>query len=233
MGKSKKNKASRDKKQLMQSIWFPLLFTAILWIVKVYEAFSNHSLAYLGLHPLDIEGLRGILFSPLIHGSWEHLFNNTIPVFVLSWALFYFYRSISFKVFLLIYFVHGFWLWFLGRDSYHIGASGIIHGLGAFIFVSGIIRKNSHLLSISLLVAFLYGGMVWGIFPIEENISWESHLTGMVAGIIFAFYYKNYGPPSNFQRIGSASNFEIEEIEEDDENDYWNDPEYKQDEKGE
>ena len=218
---------SEEKLKVIRSIWFPLLFLIVLWTIKTTEYFLHTSFSNLGLVPLDPSGLKGIIFFPLLHGSWEHLINNSIPLFVLSFALFYFYRPIAFRVFFLIYFIHGFWLWFFGRQSYHIGASGLVYGLGYFLFVSGIIRKNTHLLAISLLVAFLYGSLVWGIFPYDPHISWEGHLTGMVAGIIFAFYYKSYGPPANIGRWKYETDeetYELEEEDEDDENAYWNEP---------
>ena len=215
-----------EKRLFLQAFLFAFLFTALLWIVKIVEVSTGSNFSSYGVYPLDIRGLRGILFAPLIHGSWEHLINNSVPVLVLSTTLFYFYRQISMKVFLLIYFVHTFWLWFFARGSFHIGASGIIYGLGAFIFVSGIIRRNTHLLAISMMVAFLYGSMVWGIFPYEESISWEGHLTGMTAGIILAFYYKNFGPPPNFGRKRTGDVPDEEETEDEDgDNPWWKVPE--------
>ena len=213
-----------EKKRFIYSLIFPLVFTAILWLVKGVEVLTDSSFHTWGIYPLDVKGLRGIIFSSFIHGSWEHIINNTPPVLVLSVALFYFYRQISYKVFFLIWVIHGFWLWFFARESYHIGASGIVYGLGAFLFVSGVIRKNTHLLAIAMIVAFLYGSMVWGIFPIEERVSWEGHLTGMAAGIILSIYYKNYGPPPNIGRWKHEMPDEEEEDEPDDENAYWNIP---------
>jgi membrane associated rhomboid family serine protease len=209
-----------EKITLYRSIWFPLLFIFILWLVKGIEIFFEISFADYGLYPLTLQGLRGILFSPLIHSGFEHLFNNSVSLFLLSWALFYFYRPIAFKVFFLAYFIHGFWLWFFGRESYHIGASGIVYSLAFFLFCSGIIRKNSHLLAISLLVVFVYGSLIWGILPLKEEISWEAHLTGMVAGIVLAFYYKEYGPPSNIKQW--KNNYPEDDDDPNDVNAYWN-----------
>jgi membrane associated rhomboid family serine protease len=190
-----------------------------LFLVKTIEILFDLNFTKFGIYPLHPEGIPGILFAPLVHGSWGHLLNNSIPLLVLTTTLFYFYREVSYKVFFLIYFIHGFWLWFFARDSYHIGSSGIIYGLGAFLFVSGIIRKNSHLLAISLLIVFLYGSMIWGIFPRIESISWEAHLTGMVSGIILAYYYKQYGPAPN---IGRWKQEEIEdELAEQTDEEYW------------
>jgi membrane associated rhomboid family serine protease len=207
-----------DKHKFISAIVFPVIFIGIIWIIKIIEVYAGKDFSYLGLSPLNAEGLRGILFFPLIHGSWEHLINNSIPLFLLSIALFYFYRPIGYKVFFLIYFIHGFWLWFFAREGTHVGASGLIYGLGSFIFTSGIIRKNTNLLAISLIVAFMYGSMVWGIFPLEERISWEGHLMGLVCGIILSFYFKNYGPQRN---MGNWKDEMSDEDESDDEDPYW------------
>jgi membrane associated rhomboid family serine protease len=202
-----------DKKRILLSLMFPLLLILLLWCIKITEVILGVRFSGYGLYPLKAEGLLGIVTGPLIHGSWKHLFNNTFPLLFLSWTIFYFYHEIAWKTFILIYLLSQFWLWFFAREAYHIGASGLIYGFGAFVFVSGIIRRNRHLLAISMLVAFLYGSMVWGIFPLEERVSWEGHLMGMIAGIILAFYFKDYGPPlpRRFQ-----TDDEDEEEEEDD-----------------
>lgn len=199
-----------DKKKLIISSIFPIIFVLLIWSIKIIEVLTNSDFSSYGIYPLQSRGLIGIITGPLVHGNWKHLFNNTFPLLFLTWTVFYFYSEVSYKVFFLIYFISGFWLWFFAREAFHIGASGLIYGLGAFVFVSGIIRKNRHLLSISLLVAFLYGSMVWGIFPLEQHISWESHLLGMIAGIILAIYYKNEGPP-----LTKHTDLEINEEDED------------------
>ncbi len=215
------NKNKTDKKRLFLSMLFPLAFIVVLWIVKIIEVTRGVSFAKYGLYPLKAEGLLGIITGPLLHGSWKHLINNSFPLFFLSWAIFFFYNKIAWKVFLLGYFLAQFWLWFFAREACHIGASSLVYAFGAFLFVSGIIRKNRHLLAISLLVAFLYGSMVWGIFPLEEHVSWEGHLMGTIAGIILAYYYKDFGPPL------PESAFEEDDEEEDDEYEWWNDVEWE------
>lgn len=147
-----------------------------------------------GVMPRTAGGLKGILFSPLIHGDWKHLFDNSIPVFILSFALFYFYRGISFTIFFFIYFLGGMILWVIGREAYHIGASGIIYGLASFLFLSGIIRRITHLMAISLLVVFIYGSLIWGLLPFDYEVSWEGHLSGAVVGIGLAILYRDQGP---------------------------------------
>ena len=147
-----------------------------------------------GIYPRTFVGLRGIIFSPFIHSGVEHLFNNTIPLFILLVTLFYFYKKIAFKVLIIGTLTTGFLTWLIGRESYHIGASGIVYMLFSFILFSGIIRKYYRLIAVSLIVIFLYGSMIWYILPIEEEISWEGHLSGFLVGIILSFLYKNYGP---------------------------------------
>ena len=94
----------------------------------------------------------------------------------------------------MIWLFTGFWVWLGARSEAHIGASGLIYGLVCFLFLSGILRKDTRLLAVSLLVTFLYGSLVWGILPVNQGISWESHLFGSVAGLFCAVYYRHEGP---------------------------------------
>ena len=139
--------------------------------------------------------MRGIFFSPFLHGDWKHVLNNSIPIIVLGTSLRYFYKTIAKEVFLWSWLMSGIWLWSIGRESYHIGASGIVYALVSFLFFSGLFRKHTKLMAISFFVVFLYGSMVWGLFPIQEHISWEGHLSGALAGIILAWWFRNEGPP--------------------------------------
>ncbi len=182
-----------ELKKMLLNLAFPLFFLASLWLVKILEAGFHISFAEWGIDPLHVKGLRGILFSPFIHGDFRHLINNSIPLFILCWALFYFYHRISLNVILLIWLLSGLGTWVLGRPSYHIGASGIIYGLFTFLFFSGVIRKNKQLAALSMLVIFLYGSMVWGIFPgfqPKKDISWEGHLSGALTGAILSLWYR-------------------------------------------
>ncbi|MCK5781878.1 MAG: rhomboid family intramembrane serine protease [Flavobacteriales bacterium] len=173
----------------------PLYFVLLLWIIKWAEYKFGFDLGFLGVKPHDIYGLKGILFSPLIHGDTGHLFNNSIPLFVLSMALFYFYKPIAWRVLLLSWLFSGLATWLIGRENtYHIGASGIIYAMASFLFFSGVIRKHPKLMAISLIVTFLYGSMVWGIFPNEVRISWEGHLSGALVGLLLAVIFRKIGP---------------------------------------
>jgi membrane associated rhomboid family serine protease len=185
-----------EKKRFINSIVFPLALLIIIWLVKFAEYMLNQHFGFLGIYPLKVEGLSGILFAPFIHADIKHLYANSLPLFILSTALFYFYREIGFKIFIYIYLTTNTWVWIIARPAWHIGASGIIYGLAAFIFVSGIIRKHNRLMALSMFVLFIYGGLIWGIFPnnFQQEISWESHLMGLIAGIVYAFYFRKEGP---------------------------------------
>lgn len=183
------------RKKFFLSIIIPGIFVLLMWIVKIIEVLFETDFSGLGIYPLSVKGLPGIIFSPFIHADFTHLFNNSLPFFLLSVALFYFYSEIALKVFLWTYFLTGILVWFGGREAYHIGASGLVYGLASFLFFSGIIRKYYRLAALSLLVVFLYGQMVWGIFPgVYKNVSWESHMLGFFSGIILSIWYRKEGP---------------------------------------
>lgn len=183
-----------EQKAILKSFIPPFIFVVILWIVKFIEIILDTSFADYGVFPRHLEGLIGIITAPLIHADFEHLTSNSIPMLVLGAALIYFYKEVAYQVFFFSYLLSGFWLWIIGRENYHIGASGVLYGLVTFLFFSGVLRKHTGLMALSLLVVFLYGGLVWGIFPLFKVISWESHLCGSLAGILLAFVYRKEGP---------------------------------------
>lgn len=205
-----------ERKRFLLSLIFPMLFILILWIIKISEILLHLDFSFLGIFPLKTKGLIGILTAPLIHSDINHLLANSVPLLILGTGLFYFYNKIAFKVFILSCLIANIWIWLGARQAYHIGASGIVYSIASFLFVSGVIRKNVKLMAISLLVVFLYGSMIWGVLPLQPQISWESHLMGAIAGIVLAFYYRDRGPG---RKIYSWE-FE-EEDEETEEFKYW------------
>ncbi len=184
----------KEKAKFIESIFFPALFLLVIWGVKVAENLFGFRLGTLGIYPLTVNGIPGIFFSPLIHGDYSHLFTNSGPLLVLGATLFYFYRVIAFRLLALAWLMTGIWVWFGAREAWHIGSSGLIYAMASFLFFSGFIRRSVELIAISLVIVFLYGGMIWGIFPLRDGISWESHLMGGIAGFVLAVYYKDYGP---------------------------------------
>ncbi len=181
---SNKNPISTDV------IMYPLLFVMALWIVFWMESRFGFNFNQFGIYPLKPSGLIGILTGPFIHGSLKHLFNNSVPLFVLSTALFYFYRNIRWQVLIYGLLLTGLITWLIGRPSLHIGASGVVYMLVAFLFFKGIFSKQYQLTALALVVVFLYGGLWWYVFPIDPKISWEGHLSGFFVGFLFAFLFK-------------------------------------------
>ncbi|MBU3821878.1 rhomboid family intramembrane serine protease [Flavobacteriaceae bacterium XHP0103] len=170
---------------------YPIAFVLLIWFVFWFEVRFGFDFNNFGVYPLTLKGLRGVVFSPFIHGSIQHLYHNTVPLFVLSMALFYFYRPIAWKIIVYGILLSGFLTWCIGRPSYHIGASGLIYVLVSFTFFKGVFAKHYRLIALSLLVVFLYGSMVWYTLPIDESISWEGHMSGLLTGLFFAFVFKN------------------------------------------
>ena len=190
------NKAERKK--FLGSLIIPLIIVAVMWAVMIIEMSLGIDLDRYGLVPHTVRGLIGILTLPFLHGSWDHLMANSVPVIVLGTALYYFYPTLANRVMLITYFGSGLLTWCLGNPSTtHVGASALIYGLNLFLIVSGFIRGNRQLIVISLIMVFLYGSFIWGMIPSlakPQNISWEGHLSGAIIGIVLALLLRKEGP---------------------------------------
>ena len=193
------------KRKNLTSLKFSAIVLIIIWSVKIFEIVFDYDFTEYGVLPRKFNGLTGIFFSPLIHSDVNHLLSNSLPVIILCLLIFNFYSQIAKKILIYLYFISGLWLWCIGRESFHIGASGLIYAMASFLFFSGILRKNSQLSAVALLVIFIYGGLFWGLFPIHKNVSWEGHLTGFIAGILVSFIFRKDGPKRK------KYNWEIEE----------------------
>jgi membrane associated rhomboid family serine protease len=178
------------RKHFLDSLRFPAYAILVLWLVHAYQLLANWDPGVFGVISRRSYGLSGILTGPLVHGSWEHLASNTIPLFVLMVILLYFYRKVAIRAFWVIYVLTGVAVWLLARPVSHIGASGVVYGLVAFIFWNGIFRRSLRSVILALIVMVLYSGMFLGVLPDQEGVSWESHLLGSLAGIATSFWFK-------------------------------------------
>ena len=180
-----------------ETIMYPFLLLVMMWTIYLLQHVYPRSLYDWGILPKDLLGLRGVVFSPLLHAvdSYSHILNNSLPIAVLLGATIYFYRDVAGKVFFFSWISSGLMVWLFAQNtgSYHIGMSSVIYALAGFLFVSGNLRKHSSLQAISLFVTFVYGSMIWGIFPLEERVSWDGHLTGLMTGIALAFIFRKAG----------------------------------------
>ncbi|MDR1543735.1 MAG: rhomboid family intramembrane serine protease [Prevotellaceae bacterium] len=205
---------SPEKERFRNALVLPFMLCFLIVLAFAVEKSLGVNFAKFGTQPREFQGLIGIFTTPFIHADIKHLLNNLLSLFILSYALFYFYRGIALKSLAFLWFVSGLLLWLIGRESYHIGASGLIYALAFFLFFSGIFRQHIPLIAISAVIVFVYGSLVWGLFPYEEHpeISWEGHLSGAVSGIIFAIIFRQYGPQKPVK---------VWEDEPDDENPFW------------
>ncbi|MBO3117258.1 rhomboid family intramembrane serine protease [Winogradskyella sp. DF17] len=169
---------------------YPLILLFAVWLVFWYQVRIDHGIKYMGIRPQKIEGLLGVFTSPFLHGDIEHLYNNSVPLLVLSLALFYFYNKIAWKVILFGILMSGLLTWLIADKGNHIGASGLVYVLVSFVFFKGIFAKHYRLIALSLIVIFLYGSMIWYVFPIKDGMSWEGHLSGLITGLLFAILFR-------------------------------------------
>lgn len=163
----------------------------IIWLFFFIDWIPGIQLGIYGLYPRHLDGIIGIIMAPLIHSGWDHLLSNTPPILFLVGLIFFFYRPIALQVLIFIWLGTGMLVWIFGRPVYHIGASGVLYGLVAFLFWNGIFRRDIKSIALSLLVLFYFGSLITGVLPGQEGISWESHLLGGISGIITAYLFRN------------------------------------------
>ncbi|QOD62282.1 rhomboid family intramembrane serine protease [Polaribacter haliotis] len=183
-----------NKLKLSKNVFLiPTIYIVCIWLVYWVEIYFGYNFNKWGVYPRNLIGFRGVFLTHFIHSDAGHLFNNSIPLFVLLSSLFFFYRDTAYKILLLGGFFTGFLTWIIARESYHIGASGIVYLLFSFVFFSGIIKKHYRLVALSFIIIFLYGSMIWYVLPIKDGMSWEGHLSGFLTGLILAVIYRKKG----------------------------------------
>ncbi|MDI1232915.1 MAG: rhomboid family intramembrane serine protease [bacterium] len=177
--------------------WFiPFLYLISIWLVFILQQQYDFT-DTLALYPRDRGHLIGIITTVFLHNNLVHIASNSLPLIISLLGLFYFYREISIRVTLICHLLTGILIWIFARPAYHIGASGLVYALVVFLLTSGFIRKNRQLKFLALAVLSIQSGLLWGVIPQGNNISWESHLMGAIVGIATAFIYKNQGPPAD------------------------------------
>ncbi len=201
---------------LRHSVQTTFLFVAFLWLLHLLQFFVDFDLRSLGVLPRTQSGLVGILFAPLIHGSWQHLIANTPPMLLLGSMLMYGYPKSRYGAVIGIWLLSGIGVWMLARGNYHFGASGLTHGIFFYLFVSGILRRDRRSAAILMIAFYMYGGMLLTIFPRDPAISFESHLFGGASGVLFAFLLRHYDPKPERKRYPWERKHGEEDVEEED-----------------
>jgi membrane associated rhomboid family serine protease len=203
----------KENKRLSQSVLFTIFAITILWCIKSAEILFGLNLSFMGLVPLQASGILGIITAPLVHGSLEHIFNNTFAILILASVLYYGYPKSWFKVLSLVWLLSGVGVWLFARQANHIGASGVTHGLFFFLFIASIFRRDKSSVAIMMIAFLLYGGMTMTIFPREEGISFEYHFFGALAGVIAALIWRDSDPKPLEKRYEWENNRSEEDID--------------------
>lgn len=196
----------------------PFYFVLSLWFIHLFQTWAEVDLGNWGIYPRESIGLRGILFAPLLHGSWSHLASNSLPFVILATILIYFYPRVAIRASIVIYFLTGILVWLFARSGvFHIGLSYVVYGLVSFVFWTGVFRRSIRSIILALLVTLFYSGMVEGILPtpeiLQRNISWESHLIGGIVGIFVAYFFKEEleeGEKEEYNLASEETNFYFE-----------------------
>ena len=170
-------------------------FVALIWLIDIVNWALALELQRFGVRPRQFAGLPGILLAPLLHGGPVHLAANSLPLLVLGTGMLYLYPNSALQALPAIYLGTGVAVWLFAAGGIHVGSSGLIYGLASYVFVAGIIRRDRRAIAASLLVSFLYGTLVWGVFPIRPGVSWETHLAGALIGLALAIALRRLDIP--------------------------------------
>ncbi len=185
----------RAKRNFMMALRINVGFILLIWGIFLLDRVVGLELYRFGLLPQTRTGLAGLIMTPLLHASWQHLLSNTVPLLVAGTAMLYLYPNSAVRAVPVIYFGSSLVVWVFGRPDLHIGASGLIYGLLAYVFVGGILRRDMRSIGVSLLIWFLYGSMLSGILPSSGPVSWELHLAGFILGVVLAIMYRHWDRP--------------------------------------
>ena len=205
--------ARHDRGRFLRAVLLTALFIAVLWWIKMIETWLGLSFSYLGVLPRTVQGLAGILVAPLLHGSVGHLINNTLPILVLGVLALSIYPRAAKPAIALIWLGSGLGIWLIGRESSHLGASGLSHGLMFFLFVLGLLRRDRAAISAAMIAFFLYGGMLLTILPGDPQVSWEAHMSGAFCGVLAALLWFRRDPPPPRKRSSWEDEDELEPLE--------------------
>jgi membrane associated rhomboid family serine protease len=194
--------AEPEAQRLRRAFFAAAAFAGLLWLIKLAELIFSLDLWQLSVFPRRVETLPGIALAPLLHRSLSHLFANTAPLLVLGTLLFYGYPKAARILLPAVYLGSGLGVWLFARPAWHLGASGLTFGMMFFVFTVGIMRWDRRAIALALVAFFLYGGMIWGIFPTAPDVSFEYHLFGAGIGVFLAFVLKGLDPPPEENKYG-------------------------------
>lgn len=180
---------------LVLAVRLSIGFVAVLWLIHLMNWGLDLDPRPFGVRPREWLGLIGIGAAPLVHGDFGHLVANSVPLLVLGAVMLFLYPHSTLRVLPAVYLGPGLLVWMFGRDSVHFGASGLVYGLVSYVFVAGLLRRDRRAIAASLLVVFMYGSLAWGVLPIQPGVSWETHLSAAVIGVLMALILRKLDVP--------------------------------------
>jgi len=186
--------SERPGTRLRRALFWPLLGVAVLWLLAIHQAWSQSDWIPFGVLPRTLSGLPGILTAPLVHDSWSHLLANTPSLLGLGILALYGYPRATRHAIPVIWLLSGLGVWLFARASFHIGVSGLTHGLLFYVVAMGLLRRDPLSMVLAVVVFLVFGGMAAGIVPGESGISFEYHLFGAIAGVIAAALLSRLDP---------------------------------------
>jgi membrane associated rhomboid family serine protease len=176
---------------LVLAVRLSIGFVVVLWLIHLMNWGLDLDPRPFGVRPREWLGLIGIGAAPLVHGDFGHLVANSVPLLVLGAVMLFLYPHSTLRVLPAVYLGPGLLVWMFGRDSVHFGASGLVYGLVSYVFVAGLLRRDRRAIAASLLVVFMYGSLAWGVLPIQPGVSWETHLSAAVIGVLMALLLRS------------------------------------------
>ena len=187
--------SGRAKANFLLAVKLTLGFLAVMWAVFVIDQLFNLELIRFGLRPREGAGLLGLITTPLLHFNLAHILSNSFPLLVGGTVMLFLYPNAALRALPILIIGTGAIAWAFARPNVHIGASGLVYGILAFVFVSGILRRDLRSIGAALMIWFLYGSMIWGVLPAGRSMSWELHLSGFMLGIVLAAVFRSWDIP--------------------------------------
>ena len=187
------------EKRLLESVKLAAWPVGVIWLIHIIQQLGHFHWGRFGVFPREADGIPGIFLAPLLHGDFQHLLSNSVPLFFLTAMILFFYRRVAVVSFVMLYFITGLLVWLFARQVYHIGASGVVYAMVSFIFWNGIFRRNLKSIVLALVVTVMYSGYFAGIVPGREGISWESHLLGAMTGVVVSFVLRRNIEPDEIE----------------------------------
>lgn len=185
-------------KELTRTLMIPFILIALMWSVEVWDWFLTFLFASegkpfsildaFGIRPRQLAGLPGIILAPFLHRDFGHLSGNTLPLLGLSLILAFTGMRRFLAATVIIVLVTGVAVWLFGRkEAIHLGASGIVFGYLGFLLVKGFLEKRARWIAVSIVLGFLYSGVMFSMLPSKQDVSWESHFFGFLSGILASY----------------------------------------------